>query len=263
VHVWLAPKPFIPPRIFRDRNFATGLLVMFMIGMVLLSSSALLAPYLQNLGGYPVSMAGLLMAPRGVGTMFAMMVAGRLSGKVDGRYLMLFGVLLLAWSLNRMTSWTADIDPVSLATIGAIQGLGLGFVFPPLQVLAFATLPTELRTDGTALFSLVRNIGSAIGISVSSFLLAQNTQILHAQIAETLTPFNRALQSAGAYLFWNSATGPGLAALNEEVTRQAISIAYTNDFKLMFLVSLPTALLILLMRRARPAPVAVSHAVMD
>src|SRR5262249_44503111 len=120
-----------------------------------------------------------------------------------------------------------------------------------------------LRTDGTALFALVRNIGSAIGISVSSFMLAQNTQIVHAQIAEGLTPFNHMLQSAGAYFYWNSATAPGLAALNAEVTKQAVGIAYINDFKLMFLVSLPTALLILLMRRARPAGVSLAHAAME
>ena len=87
-----------------------------------------------------------------------------------------------------------------------LQGAGIGFVFTPLQVVAFATMPAELRTDGTALFSLVRNVGSAIGISVTSFLLAQNTQIVHAQLAEHVTPFNRMLQTGGAYLLWNTAT---------------------------------------------------------
>ena len=78
-------------------------------------------------------------------------------------------------------------------------------MFIPLQVIAFATLPADLRTDGTALFSLVRNVGAPIGVSVTSFLLAQNTQVMHAQIAERVTPFNRMLQTGGAYLFWNSA----------------------------------------------------------
>jgi DHA2 family multidrug resistance protein len=127
-------------------------------------------------------------------------------------------------------------------------------VFTPLQVVAFATLPVELRTDGTALFSLVRNVGSSIGISVTSFLLAENTQIMHAQIAEQVTPFNRMLQTGGAYLYWNSATQWGLNALNDEITRQASIIAYTDDFKLMLLVSLPAALMLLIMRRPRTAP---------
>jgi DHA2 family multidrug resistance protein len=132
-----------------------------------------------------------------------------------------------------------------------VQGFGLGFVFIPLQVIAFATLDPELRTEGTALFSLMRNVGGAIGISVTSFLLAQNTQIIHARIAEHVTPFNRMLQSGSAYLFWNAAKPAGLHALNAEVTRQAQIMAYANDFKLMLLVSLPVALLLLLMRRPR------------
>jgi MFS transporter, DHA2 family, multidrug resistance protein len=189
----------------------------------------LLAPYLQNLGGYSVTQTGLLMVPRGVGTMIAMMVAGRLAARIDPRLLMLLGLAMLATSMWQMAGWTPAIDVVSLSTTSMIQGFGLGFVFIPLQVVVFATLPMELRTDGIALFSLMRNVGSAIGISITSFLLAQNTQIMHARIAESVTPFNRMLQSGGAYLLWNSSTHAGLAALNAEVTRQATVIAYAND----------------------------------
>jgi MFS transporter, DHA2 family, multidrug resistance protein len=249
VHLFTAKKPFIAPRMFRDMNFVSGLMMMFAVGMVLLASSALLAPYLQNLAGYPVSEAGLLMAPRGAGTMVAMLLAGRLSNRVDPRLLMLAGILLLAASMWEMMGWTPDIDAWRMSAASIIQGAGLGLVFTPLQVVAFASLPAELRTDGTALFSLVRNVGSAIGISITSFLLVHNTQIMHAQIAESVTPFNRMLQTGGAYLLWNTATSQGLAALNAEVTRQASIIAYANDFKFMLFVCLPTALLLLLMRR--------------
>lgn len=148
-----------------------------------------------------------------------------------------------------MVGWTPDVDAWSLALTTLTQGVGLGIVFIPLQVVAFATLPADLRGDGTALFSLVRNVGSALGISISSFLLAQTTQIMHARIVEDLTPFNRMLQTGGAYFFWNSATAPGRAALNAEVTRQASIIAYINDFKFMFVVCLATACLLLLLRR--------------
>ncbi|HLN10040.1 MAG TPA: DHA2 family efflux MFS transporter permease subunit [Xanthobacteraceae bacterium] len=260
VHMFTAPKPFIPPRIFRDINFVSGILVMFAMGMVLLASSALLAPYLQNLGGYSVSEAGLLMVPRGVGTMFAMLVAGRSVNRIDPRLLILAGVVMLASTMWTMSGWTPDIGAWSLTVTTLIQGCGLGFVFIPLQVIAFATLPAELRTDGTALFSLMRNVGGAIGISITSFLLAQNTQIIHARIAEHVTPFNRMLQSGAASLYWNTATPPGLAALNMEVTRQAQIMAYANDFKFMFLVSLPVALLLLLMRRPRTQAVPADHA---
>ncbi|MBN8898650.1 MAG: DHA2 family efflux MFS transporter permease subunit, partial [Rhodospirillales bacterium] len=105
VHLFTARQPFVSPRIFKDRNFAVGLFVMFSVGMVLLAVSALLAPWLQTLGNYPVETAGLVMAPRGIGTMAAMLIAGRLSNRVDPRLLMAFGVVVLAWSLYEMTGW--------------------------------------------------------------------------------------------------------------------------------------------------------------
>jgi DHA2 family multidrug resistance protein len=249
VHMILADQPFIPPSMFRDLNFSVGLLVMFAMGLVLLASSALLAPYLQTLGSYPVAQVGLLMAPRGIGTMVAMMAAGRLVNRMDPRLIMLGGFVMIAESMRQMTGWTPDIDAQSLALTTLLQGAGLGLVFIPLQVLAFATLPANQRTDGTALFSLVRNVGSSIGISVTSFLLAQNTQIVHAQLAERITPFNRMAQTHGAYLLWNSATQAGLSALNAQITRQASIIAYIDDFKLLLLVCLPAAALLLLLRR--------------
>jgi DHA2 family multidrug resistance protein len=249
VHLFTASNTFIPPRIFKDLNFSAGFLVMFAIGMILLSSMALLPPYLQNLGGYSITTTGLLMAPRGAGTMFAMLIAGRLTARTDPRLLMLGGIGMICYSMWRMIDWTPDVDEWSLAAATFIQGVGLGFVFIPLQVVAFATLAPDLRGDGTALFSLIRNVGSALGISVSSFLLAQGTQIMHARIAESVTPFNRSLQTGGAYLLWNSAAAPGLTALNAEVTRQASIIAYANDFKFMLFVCMATALLLPLLRR--------------
>ncbi len=250
VHIVFAEKPFIPPKIFKDVNFSASLAMMFIVGMVLLASSALLAPYLQTLGNYPVEQAGLLMAPRGLGTMAAMMLAGRTVNRIDARLLMLAGFALIALSLYQMTGWTPDIGARQLVITTLIQGAGLGLVFTPLQVVAFATLPIELRTNGTALFSLMRNVGSSIGISVTSFLLAENTQAVHAQITASVTPFNRMLQTGGAYLFWNSATSGGLGALNAEVTRQASIIAYVDDFKLMLMICLPAALLLFVIRRA-------------
>ena len=259
VHMFTARKPLIAPRMFRDVNFATGLLMMFAVGLVLLASTALLAPYLQTLGGYSVSQAGLLMAPRGAGTMAAMVLGGRLSNRIDPRVLMLVGISLMAGAMWEMLRWTPDIDAWSFSVNSLILGFGLGLVFTPLQVAAFSTLPAELRTDGTALFSLVRNVGSAIGISSTSALLAHNTQLMHAQIAEHVHPFNRMLQTGAAYLFWNTATPNGLAAINEEVTRQASIIAYVDDFKLLFLVCLPMALLVPFMRRPQFRPGADDH----
>jgi DHA2 family multidrug resistance protein len=231
--------------------------------MVLLAVSALLAPWLQDLGNYPVETAGLVMAPRGLGTMAAMMIAGRLSNKVDPRVLMALGVLLLSWSLYRMTGWTPAVSETTMIVNTMLQGAGLGFVFIPLQVIAFATLDPALRTEGTALLSLLRNVGSAIGISITEALVIRNSQIEHSVLSGYITPLNRAFQGAASTLA--PMTAKGAQVLNGMVTRQAEIIAYNNDWKLMMLLSLPMLLLLLLMRRpARSAAGDSNHAaVMD
>jgi DHA2 family multidrug resistance protein len=249
VQMLTADAPIIPPRIFRDMNFVAGLLIIFLIGMLILAIAALLAPYLQTLSGRSVVNTGLLLAPRGVGTMIGVILAGRLGNRIDQRWLMIAGILLVAVTLWEMTGWTPDIDAWSLSRNSMVQGFGLGIVFTPLQVVAFATLPAEMRTDGTSLFALLRNVGLAIGVSITSVVLTQSTQVVHSQIAASLTAFNRNLQSGAAYLYWSTANPQGFAALNAEVTRQASIIAYVNDFKLLFAVSLLMLPLVLLMRR--------------
>ncbi|MBI1210268.1 MAG: DHA2 family efflux MFS transporter permease subunit [Alphaproteobacteria bacterium] len=249
VHMFTAKAPFITPRIFTDRNFLGGFFMMFTMGLVLLSSSALLPPYLQNLGNYSVTDAGLLMAPRGVGTMIAMMIAGRLSSRMDPRLLMFGGIIMMTVAVWFMTGWTPDVDGRSIVAATMLQGFGMGFVFIPLQVVAFATLDPKYRTDGAALFSLMRNIGSAIGISVSVLLLTQSTATMHSQLADQITPFNRALEVGATGLFMNPHVPMGLAALNALITRQSSIIAYSNVFEAMLFAGLPAALALLLMRR--------------
>ncbi|HUB11492.1 MAG TPA: DHA2 family efflux MFS transporter permease subunit [Acetobacteraceae bacterium] len=250
VHLLTARKPFIPPAIFRDRNFSAGLAVMFASGTILVSSSSLMAPWLQGLANYPVETAGLIMAPRGIGTMIAMLIGGRLSSRMDGRKLMAFGILLLSWSIWDMTHWTPDESQWRITLTITAQGAGLGFIFIPLQVLAFATLAPQFRTDGTALFSLFRNIGAAVGVSVTSAMLAHNAQALHAEIGASVTPFNRAMQAGGAVRhLWNPATTHGASLLDQIINQQAQIIAYIDDYHMMIFTTLPSLLLLLLMRR--------------
>ncbi|PPQ33677.1 DHA2 family efflux MFS transporter permease subunit [Rhodopila globiformis] len=266
VHMATAKKPFIPPVLFRDRNFAAGLLLMFATGTILVSSSSLMAPWLQNLANYPVETAGLIMAPRGIGTMAAMLLGGRLSNKMDPRILMAIGILALSWSMWEMTGWTPDVAQWEIITTIVIQGTGLGFIFLPLQVVAFATLAPQYRTDGASLFSLFRNIGAAIGVSATSAMLSHNTQVLHEQIGAYVTPFNRALQDGGAVQHaWNPAHTHGAAVLDAMVNQQAQIIAYIDDYWMMIFTTLPSLLLLVLMRRPRlsSAPAEAAHAAMD
>src|SRR5215212_5994721 len=197
VQTFTAEHPFIDPRIFRDRNLSIGLLFIFMVGIILLATLALLTPYLQNLMGYPVITAGMVLAPRGVGTMVAMMIVGRLINRVDPRALVLFGLLLTAAVLWEMPGFTPDVSQYTLIRTGVVQGFGLGFIFVPLSTITFATVPPAMRTQGTALYSLMRNIGSSIGISLVIFLLGRNTQIMHAELAAYVTPFHAALHVPG------------------------------------------------------------------
>ncbi|MBU6498305.1 MAG: DHA2 family efflux MFS transporter permease subunit [Rhodospirillales bacterium] len=264
VHMFTAERPFIPPPIFKDVNFSAALGMMFGIGMVLLASSALLAPYLQNLAGYPVATAGLAMAPRGVGTMAAMMLAGKLGGRVDPRKMMASGVILMCGTLYAMSGWTPDVPERQLVTTIVIQGFGMGLVFNPLSVMAFATLPARLRGDGAALLSLFRNIGSAIGVSITSFSLSRNAQVVQSSLSQVATPFNRVLHDGSPLArLLDPATPHGAQLLNGMIERQAQIIAYNDDYLLMTWLALPTLLLILLMRRASGPPPADSHVAMD
>jgi DHA2 family multidrug resistance protein len=254
VHMFTAKHPFIPKEMFKDRNFVSSLVLMFVIGLVMLASTALLPPFLQNLGGYSVSDTGLLLAPRGVGTMFAMMFAGRLALKFDPRYLMTIGTLLLLWSMWAMSGWTPDISAWALVRVTFVQGIGMGLVFIPMNLVAFATLPAHFRTDGSALINLMRNVGSAIGISITTTILATSTQVLYAQMSAHLNPFNRALGVNAASMMLNPMLPSGAQAANQLVSYNAQVSAYANDFIFMFFCSLPALFVILLMKRPAMLP---------
>jgi len=266
VHLMTAKNPFIPRAAFGDLNFNAALITMFSVGIVLLASSSLLAPYLENLGNYPVASAGLIMAPRGAGTMAAMLIAGRLTNKIDPRLLMLFGYFLLMLSMYMLEGWTPDESAGSMAVTIIIQGAGLGFVFIPLQVVAFYTLSPALRTQGTALLSLVRNVGSAIGVSVTSALLDHEAQYEHANLAQFITPFDRNLQVGGAVTkMLNPATPGGAALLNTLVNMQAQIIGYVDDYKLMLITTIPAVACLFLIRKPpnQQAAPAAAHAAME
>jgi DHA2 family multidrug resistance protein len=264
VHMFTAKHPFIEPGLFKDRNFAAGVLLIFMVGVMLFSTMALLPPFLQSLLGFPVITTGLLLAPRGMGTMVAMLVVGRLVGKVDTRALVLFGLGLMAWSLWDMTKFNADIGLYEIIYTGVIQGVGLGFIFVPLSAAAFATLDQRYRNEGTAMFSLVRNVGSSIGISIVMTFLGHEAQISHAGLGENINQFSRALHGPGVPQIWDLHSQLGLAALDGMVTRQAVTIAYLNDFRLMLYLTVLAVPLLLMIRppkrSAAPAHVAAAAA---
>ncbi len=238
VHTFTADEPFVRPALFRDRNFTAGIVFIAIVGLTYYASLALQPPYLQNLMNYPIVTAGLVLGPRGVGTMGAMLVVGKLTGRVDTRFLLAIGLGLTAWSFYAMTGWTPDISQIAIIIVGVIQGIGLGFIFVPLSVVTLSILSPELRTEGAGIYSLSRNIGSSVGISVVNALLTRNTQINHAEIAQHVTSVNRVFEDPMIAQLWNPATAAGRAALDAVVTRQAQIIAYIDDYKLLMIATL-------------------------
>ena len=263
VHTFTSNSSFVNPRLFLDRNFSISFVFIFIVGVTYLASLALMTPYLQTLMGYPVMTAGLVMGPRGLGTMASMFIVGRLIGRVDTRWLLTIGLGLTAWAMWAMTGWTPDVSQWTIVSVGFVQGAGLGFLFVPLTTTAFSTLPAAMRGEGTGLYNLSRNIGSSVGISVVSALITENTQINHASIASYVTPFNHAFQAPAAMHALNPLTAAGRAALDAMITLQSVIIAYIDDFKLLMVLSLTAIPLVLLLRRPA-APPAIDHtAVVD
>ena len=263
VHTFTATKSFVNPKLFLDRNFALCFVFIFIVGMTYLASLALMTPYLQTLMGYPVMTAGLVMGPRGLGTMLCMFVVGRLIGKVDTRLLLTIGFGLTAGSMFMMTGWTPDVSQGTIVWVGFVQGMGLGFMFVPLTTTAFSTLPASMRGDGTGLYNLSRNIGSSVGISVMGALITRNTQINHADIAAYVTPFNHALQQPIMRHALNPLTAAGRAALDGMITLQAVIISYTDDFKLLMILSIAAIPLLVFLKKPAAAPSIDHSAVME
>jgi DHA2 family multidrug resistance protein len=264
VHFSLAEKPFISPALFADVNFVVGTTFIFLVGLILYATLALLTPYLQNLMHYPVLTAGIVLAPRGAGTMLAMFICGKLLGRVSVRVLVIFGFGVTIYSLYLMMGFTPDVSATAIVVSGFLQGLSVGFVFVSLSTVTFTTLSAELRTQGTSIYSLARNLGSSIGISVTGALLIRNTQINHASITSAVTPFNHALHEGAAGRMWNPLHAAGAAALDGEITRQATIIAYVDDFKLMMVVSALALPLVFMLRKPKGAPATAGHdAVME
>jgi DHA2 family multidrug resistance protein len=261
VHTFTARASFVNPRLFLDRNFTLGVLFIFVVGVTYLASLALMTPYLQTLMGYPVVTAGIVMGPRGLGTMVCMFLVGRMIGRVDTRLLLATGLGLSAWAMYDMTGWTPDVSQWTIVSVGFVQGAGLGFLFVPLTTVTFSTLAPQQRGEAAGLYNLSRNIGSAVGISVVTALISQSTQINHAEIGSAITAFNRVLQNPVMRQMLDPATLAGRSALDDMVTQQAVIISYINDFKLLMILCLVVMPLLLLLRRPAAGSAAPDHSI--
>jgi len=245
-------RPFFDPRVLTERSFVASALVSVFLFVMVGSSLALMPPLLQNLLGYPVQTAGLLMTPRGLGTMFAMFLAGQLVNRIDPRLLVFGGLALCAFAAWQMTKFDLTMGKAPILLTGAVQGLGMGLLTVPVMTMAFATLPPSLRAEASSLYSVLRNLGQSAGISMMQAVLTRNGQVMHASLAGGVILSDPAVRAALPPSSLPTSAA-GAMTLNAEIDRQAAMVAYVNDFKLMMIVALLGMPLLLIMRKPRLA----------
>ncbi len=250
-HSVTARRPFIPLALVKNRNFISATLFGFVVGVLLFSTLALLPPMLETLMGYPVVTTGLVTAPRGVGSLVAMFLVARLINKVSVRLIIFSGLVLSAIAFLGMMNFSLQMNSAAVVTTGVIQGLGIGMIFVPLTTLAFATLDPALRADGAGVFTLIRNLGSSAGISVMQALHTSKTEQVHSTLVEHLRPDSPLARAPWLHAPFSLSAPSGLAALNNEVTRQASMVAYIDDFYVLLILAILLMPVLLLMRSPR------------
>jgi DHA2 family multidrug resistance protein len=255
VQVMTRDQPFVDPHIFRDKNFSMSLALGFVIGLNLMATMAILPPFMQSLLGYPVLTAGMIMAPRGLGTMISMALVGRLVTRFDPRLLIVVGLCCVAVALWQMSLFDHNVTPGMIAWTGLLQGFGLGFTFVPMSTMAFATLPPRYRADASAFYSLSRNIGSSVGVSVLMGALAVYIRENRAHLVTHINPFNPLLANPDFVIPGGIGSPEGMAIVDHLVQREALMLGYLQDFRLMTLMTCLAIPLVLVLRPVRHAHV--------
>ena len=260
VQTFGARHPFVPRALAYDRNFVVCAMFAFFLGIMMFSSMALLPPMMQSYMGYTALESGLVGIPRGLGTFVAMLVVGRLIGKIDIRLILFTGLSLSAVALWMMTHFDLSMTATPMILSGLVQGFGMSLVFVPLSVVAFSTLDPKFRADAAGIYNLVRSLGGSVGISVMQAVWTNNSAITHSTMVEHVRPGDPVVGAAFPGVF--DPLSGGLQALNGEITRQAAMVAYIDDFKLMMIVTLLVIPFLVFMSPPRRAPEAV-HALSE
>jgi MFS transporter, DHA2 family, multidrug resistance protein len=248
VHCLTAKQPFLDPRLLAQRSFFIGVVFAFLYGFLTTPPMVLMPAFLEHVRGYPIDTIGLLQAPRGFGLLAAMIIGGRVMGRVDPRALIAFGLLCLFFSSWEMSTWTGEVDVWPLLWTNFVQGIGGGIILVPIQAIAFPGLAPHRRTEGAAVYSLIRSIGASIGVSGALAMYVRTSSVMHSQFVEHVSPYNQALK-AQPHGGWSMATSQALAHLEHEIDVQAAVIAYTGDFWIFALVALAALPLLLFIGR--------------
>ncbi len=250
-HSLTAQSPYINLTIFTDRNYVVGICLIFIFGIAVFSSLFILPLFLQNVQDYPVLAAGWMVSMRGIGTMAAMLVGGLLTSRVSAKYLILTGLACVGVSAIFMTHWNAQVSATEIAWLTVINGFGVGIMWVTLTTVTFSTLMPELRTEGAALFALIRAIGASMGTSIIVAILVRSTQVNYSELRDHINPFNESLQLPGAAAMGSLDFAAGIAALQKLVAAEAETIAYLNAFTFLVLVAFAAMPLVFLLKTPR------------
>jgi MFS transporter, DHA2 family, multidrug resistance protein len=267
-------EPIVNLRILKNRNFAVGTMLIALMGVVLYGSIALLPLFLQTLLGYPATASGMAVSPRGFGSILSMLVVGRLVGRIDGRYLIMFGFSVLAFSTYMLAGLNLDIAMSNVVWPNIISGCAMGFIFVPLTTMAMGTLPNEQMGNASGVYNLMRNTGGSIGIAAVTTMLSRGAQAHQAAMSAHLTPYDPAFQQwlrqfgvavgavggAGGFI-GGMPSQRALASAYGIVLRQSMLMSFVDNFRLLaFLcvLCIPAALLFKRVR-ARGGPSVGGH----
>ncbi len=255
----LVKDPIVDLRIFRDRNFAVGTLLVTVLGMVLYGTTAMLPLFLQTLLGYPAVQSGLAVSPRGFGALLASITVGRLVGILDARVLMGGGFVLLAASGYVFSQMNLEIAMRNVVWTNVLNGFATPLLFIPLSTTTVGTLRNEQMGNATGIYNLMRNTGGSLGIAAMTTLLARSAQTHQAVLVSHLTPYDPAYQDwlakAAAALSGGvgsvAADAKALGLLYQVVVRQATLLAYLDNFRWIAVMAVVCTPLVFLFRRPR------------
>jgi len=243
--------PFLDPQLIAHRKFFLSLLLISFYGFLTMPPMVLMPSFLEHLRGYMTDSVGLLQMPRGIGMLTALIVSGRITGKVDPRALIAFGLACLSISNYEMSTWTAEVGEWPVVWTGLTQGVGAGITLVPIQMIAFPELAPQKRTEATSVFNLVRSVCSSIGVSFALTLFVVSSTENRSWLVQFISPYSKALRAAQAAGTLNPASQHGLAMIDREIDLQAAVAGYNADFRFLAFAALAALPVLLFIGRTR------------
>ncbi|MEM9683265.1 MAG: DHA2 family efflux MFS transporter permease subunit [Pseudomonadota bacterium] len=252
IHITTARNPFVDPALFRNRNFAIGMVYIFVLAVLIFGFLGIFPAMLQNHLGYSVLASGVLLSPRGLATFVASIVSGMLFARIGPRPIIFVALVIMAISLWHMSTYTRDVDYETVLFTLCLQGLGFGMLSTTVTAAAYMTLTPDLRPDGTAFLSLARRIGASLGVSFMVSQLLRYTQANRAALNENVSLYNETLQHRPLPEGWSLVDPQGLSAFQQELVRQAEFMAYLDDFRLLALIVVLITPFVFFLKMGRP-----------